>query len=116
MKSKFKIIACLTAVGLIAGSILYASDHMDSPTVNGTAADITDLYVFEGKNTDNLVFVGNTQGLLTPAASATAKFDENTLIQFSIDNKGRYGPKANLAKDQFSLFRFQSLNNPGISR
>jgi Domain of unknown function (DUF4331) len=88
MKSKIKLIICVAAVGLIASGILYASDHMDSPTVTGQPSDITDLYVFEGQNPDNLVFVGNTQGFLTPAATASAKFDENTLIQFSIDNNG----------------------------
>ena len=88
MKSKKILIACLMTAALIFAGILYASDHMDSPTVTGQPTDITDLYVFEGKDTNNLVFVGNTQGFLTPAASATAKFDENTLIQFSIDNNG----------------------------
>jgi hypothetical protein len=88
MKSKKILIACLLATGVISAGILYASDHMDSPTVTGTPADITDLYVFAGQDTNHLVFVGNTQGFLTPANSAAAKFDENTLIQFSIDNNG----------------------------
>ena len=35
-----------------------------------------------------MVFVANTQGLLTPGATADAKFDENTMIEFNIDNTG----------------------------
>jgi len=88
MKRKKILLACLIAIGLITGGILYASDHIDSPTVTGQSTDITDLYVFQGANTSNLVFVANTQGLLSPTATGAAKFDPNTLIQFSIDNNG----------------------------
>jgi hypothetical protein len=35
-----------------------------------------------------MVFVANTQGLLSPGATTDAKFDENTLIEFNIDNTG----------------------------
>lgn len=86
MKFKKRLLTCLIAAGLISGGIIYASDHIDSPTVTGQSTDITDLYVFQGQNPDNLVFVANTQGLLTPATTGAAKFDENTLMQFSIDN------------------------------
>src|SRR5271170_5206814 len=88
MKRKKTLIFSLIATCLIMGGVIYGSDHMDSPTVTGTPADITDLYVFAGQDTNHLVFVGNTQGFLTPANSAVAKFDQNTLIQFSIDNNG----------------------------
>ena len=73
---------------LAIGGMVYAADHMDAPSVKGQTTDITDLYVFQGKNTDNLVLVGNSQGLLSPSATATAKFDPNTLITFKIDNDG----------------------------
>jgi hypothetical protein len=88
MKRKKIFMACLIVAGLIAGGVIYASDHIDSPTVAGTPNDITDLYAFQGQNPDNLVLVANTQGLLTPSATGAAKFDQNTLIQFSIDNNG----------------------------
>lgn len=87
MKRKKIVVAFLCAALAICG-IVYAADHMDAPAVKGQTTDITDLYVFEGKNTDNLVFVGNSQGLLTPSATPNAKFDPNTLIQFKIDNDG----------------------------
>ncbi|HEX9510030.1 MAG TPA: DUF4331 family protein [Puia sp.] len=87
MKRKRVAILAASAV-LILGGIVYAADHMDAPAVKGQTTDITDLYVFEGKNTDNLVFVGNSQGLMAPAVTGAAKFDPHTLIQFKIDNDG----------------------------
>jgi hypothetical protein len=83
-----KIGAFAIGGSLVLAGILYAADHIDSPTVTGQASDITDLYVFQGANKSNMVLVANTQGLLSPGQSAAAKFSENTLIQFSIDNTG----------------------------
>lgn len=71
-----------------ATGIIYAADHVDSPSVTNKPTDITDVYVFRAENPDNMVFVVNTQGLLTPGATADAKFDENTMIEFNIDNNG----------------------------
>jgi hypothetical protein len=88
MKKTKLIIAASAMAVTLCGGILWASDHADAPNVKGKSTDITDLYVFQGANTDNLVFVGNTQGLLTPSATATASFDENTIIEFKIDNTG----------------------------
>ncbi len=88
MKRKKIFLATLVAALFISAGILYASDHIDTPAVTNQPYDITDLYVFKGANANNLVFVGNTQGLLSPAATAAAKFDENTVIQFNIDNNG----------------------------
>ncbi|HEY4108154.1 DUF4331 family protein [Puia sp.] len=87
MKRK-KLVLMVACAVLIVGGILYAADHIDAPAVKGQPADITDLYVFQGKNSDNLVFVGNSQGLLSPGASGAASFNANTLIQFKIDNNG----------------------------
>src|SRR5580698_729676 len=83
-----KVVIMISCAVLIIGGMLYAADHMDAPAVKGQTTDITDLYVFEGKNTDNLVLVGNSQGLLAPSATAAAQFDPNTLITFKIDNNG----------------------------
>ena len=76
--------AVIAAISLIS----VAADHIEAPSVQGTTADITDYYAFQGENTDNLVFVANVQGLLSPGASADAEFDENVLIEFNIDNTG----------------------------
>jgi len=73
---------------LTVGIGLVAADHIDAPAVAGTSADITDYYAFQGKNTSNLVFVANLQGLLSPGATSSAKFDENVMIEFNIDNTG----------------------------
>ena len=86
---KTKIILASAAIALLlGGGILWASDHADAPNVKGKSTDITDLYVFQGANTDNLCFVGNVQGLMSPATTKTASFDENTMIEFKIDNTG----------------------------
>lgn len=83
VKSKILISGVLAA--LVA---LVAADHIDAPAVQGGTSDITDYYAFRGENTDNLVFVANVQGLLSPMATAAASFDENVLIEFNIDNDG----------------------------
>ena len=89
MKKVKQIIAATVLTLALGGGILWASDHADSPTVKGKSTDITDLYVFQSPtNSDNMVFVGNVQGLMSPATTATAAFDENTLIEFKIDNTG----------------------------
>ena len=78
------------SISLLAmtGLVFIAADHIDAPAVTATSADITDVYAFQGQDTNNLVFVMNTQGLLTPSATAAAAFDENVLLEFNIDNSG----------------------------
>jgi len=88
MKKTKQIIAAAIMTLTLGGGILWASDHADAPNVKGKSDDITDLYVFEGADTTNLVFVGNVQGLMSPATTATAAFDPNTEIEFKIDNNG----------------------------
>lgn len=84
-KSKILIGA---AVLTIAGFFAIAADHIDAPAVAGGTSDITDIYGFQGQNTNNIVFVANVQGLLSPASTAGATFDENVLLEFNIDNDG----------------------------
>lgn len=72
----------------IAGFFMIAADHIDAPAVQGGTSDITDFYAFQGENTDNLVFVANVQGLLSPAATGNALFDENVMVEFNIDTTG----------------------------
>jgi len=83
-----KIAIVMAGLVLVIGGIVFAADHMDAPAVKGQTTDITDLYVFEGNNTDNMVLVANSQGLLAPSSTGAASFDPNTLIQFKIDNDG----------------------------
>ncbi len=84
-KSKILIgVALLAVVGLFS----IAADHIDAPAVTGGTSDITDIYGFEGQDSDNIVFVANLQGLLSPASTAGATFDENVLLEFNIDNDG----------------------------
>lgn len=87
---KSKLFLGLSLLGL-TGVILIAADHIDAPAVSGGNSDITDFYCFQPtSNTNNLVFVANVKGLISPAMSANASFDENVLIEFNIDNNGDY--------------------------
>lgn len=73
---------------LFAISIMSA-DHIDAPAVTGGSSDITDYYAFQSPtDNNNMVFVANLQGLLSPAATGVVAFDENTLIEFNIDSDG----------------------------
>jgi hypothetical protein len=84
-----------TLIGIAAiGGILYAADHIDAPAVTGTGnvslgTDITDVYAFQSPADNNkMVFVINTQGLLSPSASMAASFPGNTMYELNIDNNG----------------------------
>ncbi|MBU3012512.1 DUF4331 domain-containing protein [Polaribacter vadi] len=81
---KTKILAA-TVFAAIIGLITIAADHIDAPAVSGTSADITDFYAFQGEDTNNLVFVANVQGLLSPDATTAASFSENVMVEFNID-------------------------------
>lgn len=83
---KTKILVGAAIAVVLGGSILWAADHIDAPAVTGQATDVTDVYAFKGADANSRVFVINTQGLLSPAATAAAKFDTNTLIELNIDN------------------------------
>lgn len=80
----YLMIATIATVGFL----IVAADHIDAPTVAGGNSDITDFYAFAGENTDNIVFVANVQGLLSPTATKRAEFDENIMIEFNIDTDG----------------------------
>ena len=84
-KSKLYISLSLVA---ITGLLLVAADHIDSPGVSNTGNDITDVYAFQGADTNNLVFVVNTNGLLSPGTTGAATFKENVLTEINIDNNG----------------------------
>jgi hypothetical protein len=88
MKFK-KLTYSLLSLLAVGSLIVFAADHIDAPAVSGTNVDITDYYAFQSpENNDNLVFVANTQGLLSPSATGDANFNSNTMIQFNIDNSG----------------------------
>ncbi|NOT52680.1 MAG: DUF4331 family protein [Chitinophagaceae bacterium] len=79
---------------LTAGGIIIAADHIDAPAVTGPGStspgnDITDVYAFQSPaDNSKMVFVINTQGLLSPSASATASFPSNVMYELNIDNTG----------------------------
>jgi hypothetical protein len=87
------LIGSLSAIVLTAG-VIFAADHIDAPAVTGTgmkslAPDITDIYAFQSPaDNTKMVFVLNTQGLLSPASTGAAAFPSNTMYEFNIDNTG----------------------------
>ena len=92
MKKKIFLGSLLGA--LVIGGIIYAADHIDAPAVTGPGNtspgnDITDVYVFQSPaDNSKMVFVLNTQGLMSPAVSATATFPSNVMYEINIDNTG----------------------------
>jgi len=84
---KFKVFMGIAAL-TIAGFFMVAADHIEAPAVSGGTSDITDYYAFQGQDTNNVVFVANVQGLLSPGNTASATFDEDVLIEFNIDTNG----------------------------
>ncbi|WP_452229337.1 MULTISPECIES: DUF4331 family protein [unclassified Lacinutrix] len=87
VSKKLKIILGIGAL-TIAGFFMVAADHIEAPAVAGGAADITDFYAFQAQDPNNVVFIANVQGLLSPSATASAAFDENVLIEFNMDTTG----------------------------
>ena len=84
-KQKLLLIAAAAVLGI--GGIMYAADHIDAPlTTADPKIDITDVYAFQAQNPNNMVFVINTQGLMSPAATATAAFNDNVMLELNIDN------------------------------
>lgn len=87
--NKVKLLGAAIAVAFASGTYLIAADHIDAPGVTGAGSaslgsDITDVYAFA--KGDNMVFVVNTQGLLSPSATASASFDEEVMLEINIDN------------------------------
>lgn len=92
MKRKLLLGGLLAIVA--TGGIIIAADHIDAPAVTGPGStspgnDITDVYAFQSPaDNSKMVLVMNTQGLLSPTASATAAFPSNVMYEFNIDNTG----------------------------
>lgn len=92
MKRKILVGGLLST--LLVGGIIFAADHIDAPAVTGPGStspgnDITDIYAFQSPaDNSKMVFVLNTQGLLSPGASATATFPASVMYEFNIDNTG----------------------------
>jgi hypothetical protein len=68
----------------------WASDHQDTTflATKLTAADLTDLYVFESPDPKNVVLALDFDPLITPGENRA--FDPTVLYQFKIDNTGDF--------------------------
>jgi hypothetical protein len=91
-RDKRLALAALAAVALVGAAgigVARASDHQDSPSVEGSpAVDMTDVYAFPGSTSDRITLVLNSWPFITPAQTAGTTFDSNLLYQFKIDNTG----------------------------
>ena len=92
MKKKILVVGLIALV--LSGGIIIAADHIDAPAVTGTGnvslgTDITDVYAFQSPaDNSKMVFVINTQGLLSPGATGAAQFPGNAMYEVNIDNTG----------------------------
>lgn len=87
MKNLGKVVVFMSVFALAL--FFMSADHIDAPAVTNQSTDITDFYAFQSPdNSDNMVFVANVQGLLSPTATGSASFDENVMVEFNIDNSG----------------------------
>ena len=90
---KRKLLSILTGI-FITSSIIFAADHIDAPAVTGTGSaslgtDVTDIYAFQSPaDNTRMVFVINTQGLLSPTMTSGAVFPSNVMYELNIDNTG----------------------------
>ena len=91
---KKKILLCSLLGAVLVGGLIYAADHIDAPAVTGPGGtspgnDITDVYAFQSPaDNSKMVFVINTQGLLSMSATAAATFPSNVMYELNIDNSG----------------------------
>jgi hypothetical protein len=78
------------ALAVVAGRSL-ASDHQDTPFVELTPRfDVNDVYAFPSPTPGRVVLVLGTQSPITPAATPTARFGDESevLYQLKVDNTG----------------------------
>ena len=93
MQKKKLSLAALT-LAAATFSLVWAADHIDAPSVKSTSADITDYYAFQSpENQNNMVFVCNLTGLMSPGETQNATFDENIMVEFNIDNSRTFKSK-----------------------
>lgn len=91
---KLKLLTGILVGVAIAGGVIFAADHIDAPAVTGPGStspgnDITDIYAFQSPaDNTKMVFALNTQGLLSPGASAMATFPSGVMYEINIDNTG----------------------------
>lgn len=84
---KFLNVILGLSILLLSSLFFISADHIDAPAVSGTSSDIADYYAFQSsENSNNMVFAVTLQGLLSPANTAGATFDENVLVEINIDN------------------------------
>jgi hypothetical protein len=86
------IAVALGTAGLAASAVRsYASDHQDTPLVEGSPRfDVNDVYAFPSPRPGRVVLVLGTSSPLTPAGTPAAAFGDKSeaLYQLKVDNNG----------------------------
>jgi hypothetical protein len=104
------VTAAVASAAAFAVRSSLASDHQDTPEVElSPQLDINDVYAFPGSTPDRIVLVLTTQSPVTPAGTASARFDPDALYQMKIDNTG------DAVEDLVIQFQFDGTDNQRVA-
>lgn len=82
-------LATIAAVSLGTSQLAIGSDHADTvESVNKPGIDLTDLHIFPGQDTNNVVLALSVRPLIPAGQGANFSFDPDVLYQFKIDTTG----------------------------
>ena len=82
-------LAAVAAVSLGTAQYAVGSDHADTvESVNKPGIDLTDLHIFPGKDSNNVVLSMSVRPLIPKGQASKFSFDPDVLYQFKIDTSG----------------------------
>lgn len=99
-------VLALASAALVSRS--WGSDHQDTPEVElNPRSDINDVYAFPGASdpANRIAIVVDVASPISPAQTASTRFDANALYQLKIDNTG------DGVEDQVIQFVFDDLSD-----
>ena len=84
-------LAAVAAVSLGTAQYAVGSDHADTvESVNKPGIDLTDLHIFPGNNSDNVVLALSVRPLIPKGQASKFSFDPDVLYQFKIDTNNDF--------------------------
>ena len=79
----------IAALSLGTARFAVGSDHADTvESVNKPGIDLTDLHIFPGQDSNNVVLALSVRPLIPAGQAANFSFDSDVLYQFKIDTTG----------------------------
>ena len=82
-------LAAIAAVSLGTAQFAIGSDHADTvESVNKPGIDLTDLHIFPGQDSNNVVLALSVRPLIPAGQANKFSFDPDVLYQFKIDTTG----------------------------